>query len=78
MPIFFEKPIELYEIDIASLPAANKAIESFAKTIDFNLLSDFDDESIDNEWVPIATAKNVARAIYQFFTQNPKSCVVFA
>jgi hypothetical protein len=78
LPLFFEKPIQLYRIDIASLPAASRALESFAKAIGFNLRSDFDNDSFNDEWIPIATAKNVARTIYQFFTKNPDSCVMFS
>ena len=78
LPTFFEKPIAFYEVDIASLAAANKALEAFAQAIGFNLLSNLDDDSINDKWIPLATAKNVARTIYQFFTTNPNSCVVFS
>ena len=78
LPAFFEKPIRHYEIDIASLPAANVALESFAEVVSFNLLSDSDEERVDGKWIPTATAKNVGRLIYQFFNKKDNSCVVFS
>ncbi len=79
IPIQFDRPAELYEDDIASLPMGIKALEDFADALNFALDSDMDDEYIDPEgWQPINTAKNVARIIHSMFTKDTNCCVSFA
>lgn len=83
LPIFFEKPITIDEFDLASLPAATQALESFAKACSFNLLDDYENEYSKDEygngiWIPFATVKNIARIIYKFFKEKADSCVAFS
>lgn len=74
----FDSPFEFYGRPVASLPAAIDALESFSKSIDFDIRSDFELERVDDKWFPIATAKNVSRIIYQFFIKNRDICIDFA
>jgi hypothetical protein len=30
------------------------------------------------KWLPVATAKNVARILYSFFTEKPNACVALS
>ncbi len=78
LPIPFDKPFEFYERFVASLPMATQALEHFARVLDFDLNSDFDNEYIDDEWEPLGTSRNVARIIYQFFKKNPNICIEFS
>lgn len=78
LPIPFDEPFEFYEIFVASLPKATQALEHFSELLNFDLNSDFDVEDIDEVWQPIATAKNVARIVYQFFKKNPNICIEFS
>ncbi|MCP4107981.1 MAG: hypothetical protein GY749_20960 [Desulfobacteraceae bacterium] len=78
LPVFFEKPIKIYEIDIGSLPAVVKTLEALSEAISLDLSSEYEKEYLNNKWIPVATAKNVAKIIYNFFKKNPKSCVSFS
>lgn len=78
LPIPFDTPFEFHGRFVASLPKAIEALEDFAKILDFNLNSDFDDEYINNKWQPLNTARNVARIIYQFFKRNSDICIEFS
>ncbi len=48
-----------------------------SKILKFDLNSSFDDEGEILSWIPIATAKNVARIICQFLKEKPDACVAF-
>ena len=67
-----------YDRDVASLPASKKVLEVLAEIIGFDLFSDFDTEYQDDRWIPIATVKNVARIIYNFFDKYSNTCVIFS
>jgi len=77
IPIFFENPFEFEENYVASKIAAENALESFAAILKFDLKSSFDDEGDLVKWIPMATAKNVARIIYQFFKEKPDTCISY-
>lgn len=78
LPVLFDEPFEFHGRFVASLPAAIKALESFSTSINFDLNSDFEDERIDDSWIPLATVKNVARIIYKFFIKNQNICIAFS
>ena len=77
IPVLFKTPFEFDESFVASSHAAIKALDTFSKILKFELNSSFDDEEEIDSWIPIATAKNVARIIYQFFKEKPNACVAF-
>ena len=77
IPVLFKTAFEFDEIFVASSPAAMRALETFSKILKFDLNSSFDDEGEILSWIPIATAKNVARIIYQFLKEKPDACVAF-
>ena len=65
---------------MASLPGAIKALQAFAKGLHFELAEEAEIEyAVENgKWLPIATAKNVARILHAFFTEKPNACVAFS
>jgi hypothetical protein len=75
IPILFDKPFHCDERFVASLPGAVTALEAFAGQLGFDLSAPEDFEAEDGRWLPLATAKNVARLLYGFFTQKPEACV---
>jgi len=78
LPVLFDKPFVFYDRDVASLPASKKVLEVLAEIIGFDLFSEFDAEYQDDRWIPIATVKNVARIIYNFFDKYSNTCVIFS
>ncbi len=55
-----------------------KTLEGLSEAISFDLSSKYDKEYINDKWIPIATVKNAAKIIYNFFKENPNSCVSFS
>ena len=78
LPILFENPVKIDCLDLASLPAATKALEVFSEFCGFNLEYHFDEEYKECKWVPFSTVKNIARILYNFFKEKPESCVAFS
>lgn len=80
IPILFAKPFTYDERFVASLPGAVRALQAFAKGLQFDLEEEEEIEyTVENgRWLPIATAKNVARILYAFFTEKPNACVAFS
>ncbi len=80
IPILFAKPIAYDERFVASLPGGTRALQAFAKGLHFDLAAEADIEyAVENgRWLPVATAKNVARILHGFFTEKPNACVVFS
>jgi len=78
LPLYFDDYFEYDGWDYASLHAAMEVLECFAKHLEFNLMSEPDEERDGNDsWMPIVTAINVARTLYQFFSEDTKACVAF-
>src|SRR5207248_6094501 len=80
IPILFAKPFAYEERFVASLPGAVKALGAFAKGLRFELSTEEEMEYgvEDGRWLPVATAKNVARLLYRFFTEKPNACVALS
>ena len=80
IPILFAKPFAYDERFVASLPGGIKVLETFAKGLRFDLTGHEEEEyaTEDGKWLPIATAKNVARILYGFFTAKQGACVAFS
>jgi hypothetical protein len=80
IPLLFSRPFAYDDRFVASLPGGVKALEAFAKGLQFELPADSDLElaAEDGRWLPVATAKNVARILYGFFTEEPDACVAFS
>jgi hypothetical protein len=74
------RPFVYDERFVASLPGAVTALKAFAKGLHFELGTDAEVEHAveDGRWLPIATAKNVARVLYAFFRERPDACVAFS
>lgn len=78
IPLLFDVPLAYDDRFVASLPGAVTALESFARGLAFDLEVGPDPEFVDGRWLPVSTAKNVARILYAFFTEKRGACVVFA
>jgi hypothetical protein len=80
IPVLFSRPFVYDERFVASLPGGVKALEAFAKGLRFQLTAEFEEEyTVENgKWLPVSTAKNVARILYQFFTAKPNACVALS
>jgi hypothetical protein len=80
IPILFARPFAYEDRFVASLPGGVKALEAFAKGLRFELSAAADTEysAEDGRWLPVATAKNVARILYGFFTEQPDACVALS
>src|SRR5262249_19996130 len=80
IPILFAKPFAYEERFVASLPGAVRALQAFARGLQFDLAEEAESEyAVENDqWLPVATAKNVARILYAFFTEKPNACVAFS
>lgn len=80
IPLLFAKPFAYDERFVASLPGGIRALQAFAKGLQFDLTGDTEIEyAVENgKWLPVATAKNVARLLYAFFTEKPNACVAFS
>ena len=80
IPVLFDRPFVYDERFVASLPGGAKALEAFAKGLHFKLTAEAEEEyEVENgRWLPVATAKNVARILHRFFTEKPNACVVFS
>jgi hypothetical protein len=80
IPVLFARPFVYDERFVASLPGAVKALEAFAKGLRFELTDDpdIDYEAENGKWLPIATAKNVARILHQFFIEKTNACVTLS
>jgi hypothetical protein len=78
IPVLFDRPFLYDECFVASLPGGIKALEAFAKGLDFDLAAPEDFEVEDGKWLPVSTARNVARLLHGFFTQKPDACVALS
>jgi len=80
IPIMFAKPFAYDERFVASLPGAVKALEAFAKglRVDLAVEAEMEYGAEKGKWLPVATAKNVARILYSFFTEKPNACVALS
>ena len=80
IPPLFARPFAFDDRFVASLPGGVKALEAFARGLRFEILAEPDLEltAEDGRWLPVATAKNVARILYGFFTERPNACVAFS
>jgi hypothetical protein len=80
IPVLFPRPFVYDEGFVASLPGGIKALEAFAKGLRFELTAEPEMEyEVENgKWLPISTAKNVARILYGFFTKKPNACVALS
>jgi hypothetical protein len=80
IPVLFAKPFEYDERFVASLPAAARALEDFARGLKFELIADpeTEHEAENGQWLPVSTAKNVARILYRFFNEKPDACVALS
>jgi hypothetical protein len=80
VPLLFAEPFAYDDRFVASLSGGVKALEAFAKGLQFEISADADLElsAEDGRWLPVATAKNVARILYGFFTEKPKACVALS
>ena len=80
IPVLFPRPFVYDERFVASLPGGIKALEAFAKGLRFELTAEPEMEyEVENgKWLPISTAKNVARLLYGFFTEKPNACVALS
>ena len=81
IPVLFAKPFPYDERFVASLPGAIKALEAFARGLRFELSAEpeAEYEEVENgKWLPISTAKNVARILHHFFTEKPNACVALS
>ena len=78
IPVLFRYPFTYAECFVASLPGATKALEAFGRGLAFDLNATEDIEVEDGTWLPVSTAKNVARLLYGFFTQKPDACVALS
>jgi hypothetical protein len=77
IPILFARPFADDDRFVASLPGGVKALRAFAKGLGFELAAEteIEYEVEDGRWLPVATAKNVARVLHGFFTEKPDACV---
>jgi hypothetical protein len=78
IPILFDSPLEYEEHYVASLPGGVRALEAFAEALAFDLKGGPEPEIEDGQWLPVATARNIARILYGFFTEKSGACVVSA
>lgn len=78
IPVLFEHPFTHDELFVASLPGGIKALEAFARGLNFDLEAPEDFEIEDGRWLAVSTAKNVARLLYEFFTKKPDACVALS
>lgn len=80
IPVLFARPFVYDERFVASLPGAIKALKAFAKGLRFELTADpeVEYEAENGTWLPISTAKNVARILHHFFTEKPNACVALS
>jgi hypothetical protein len=80
IPVLFAKPFVYDERFVASLPGGIRALQAFAKGLHFQLTEEAESEiAVERgRWLPLATAKNVARILYTFFTEKPNACVLFS
>lgn len=78
IPVLFESPFEFDDVFVASLPAAQIALEQFAAGLGFNLEEPENVEVEVGRWSPVTTAMDVARVLYQFFTEKENACVALA
>lgn len=80
IPLLFARPFAYEECFVASLPGGVRALQAFAKGLQFELGGGEEIEYIvpNGQWLAIATAKNVARILYAFFTEKPNACVAFS
>jgi hypothetical protein len=78
IPVLFDKVFVYEDIFVASLPGAVRALASFAKGLEFDLKRAPEEEVEEGRWLPVATAKNVAKILHAFFTEKPNACVALA
>ncbi len=78
IPLLFDTPFAYDDRYVASLPGAIAALEAFATGLGFYLSSESDLEFNNGEWLPVATAKNVARILHTFFVEKQGACVVLS
>ena len=79
IPSLFDHPMEYGVGDealfVTSLPGAMNALEAFAQAVGFDLSAEPEPEIIGDNWQPLATCRNIARIMYQFFSEEPDACV---
>jgi hypothetical protein len=80
IPVLFSRPFVYDERFVASLPGGIRALEAFAKGLRFELTAEPEMEyEVENgRWLPVSTAKNVARTLHHFFTEKPNACVALS
>jgi hypothetical protein len=80
IPILFTEPFAYDDRFVASLPGGVRALEAFADALSFDLAMESEREyDVENgQWLPVPTAKNVARLLYGFFTEKPNACVALS
>jgi hypothetical protein len=77
IPLGFTLPYEHSEIWIASSPGAYICLREFADRLGFDLDAENESETIEAEWNPMATIRNVARIMFRFLREQPRACVAF-
>ncbi len=80
IPALFDRPFDYDDRFVASLPGGIKALKAFSKGLRFELTEDpeIEYEAENGKWLPLSTAKNVARILYHFFTEKPDACVALS
>jgi len=73
----FDKPFVFQEMTVASKVRAMEAMQRLAETLDFGLPSEPEPESAEDQWLPLATVKNIARIISGYFDEEPDACVAY-
>src|SRR5260370_16286352 len=68
IPILFAKPLAYDERFVASLPGGVRALQAFAKGLQFDLSEEAEIEyAVENgKWRPVPTATTAARILYRF------------
>lgn len=78
VPPFFEAPLLSEDYSVASKAAAESILVELARFVGFELRDQPErEESDEGNWMPMATVRNVARLLYQFFSKVPGACVEF-
>jgi hypothetical protein len=77
VPASFESPFSFDVVTVASKVGALATLQGFAQTIGFDITSEAEPELVNEQWLPISTAKNIARLINRYFAEKPNMCIAF-
>jgi hypothetical protein len=77
IPLMFETPFVHCDQVVSSLPGARAALEAFATGLGFDLTEEEPELCEDGRWLPVATARNISRILYAFFTEKQDACVAY-